>query len=70
MEKLWAFVEGSVNERSLVEAPPELSLTFLPLVGPVFGVSTQINLAYYDMLLAMARMCNDAEKVKEMREKA
>lgn len=33
-----------------------MTVTFFPLGGPVFGVSTEINLAFYDALRSMADM--------------
>lgn len=59
LTKLKAFAESFMDERGLIAAPPPLSLTFFPLIGPVFGVSTQINLAFVDALRSMARMAGD-----------
>lgn len=59
LTKLKAFAESFMDERGLIAAPPPLSLTFFPLIGPVFGVSTQINLAFVDAMRSMARMAGD-----------
>lgn len=68
--RLKAHIETMVNEHGLVSAPPPLSLTFFPLVGPVFGVSTQINLAYYAALLSMATMSKSVEETATLRARA
>lgn len=68
--RLKAYVETMVDEQGMVSAPPPLSLTFFPLVGPVFGVSTQINLAYYAALLSMARLSTSADETATLRARA
>lgn len=68
--RLKAYVETMVNEQGLVSAPPPLSLKFFPLLGPVFGVSTQINLAYYAALLSMAMMSKSGEETATLRARA
>lgn len=45
-------------------------VTFLPLSGPIFGVSTEINLALYDALKAMAAMAPSDKKNQELETKA
>ncbi|KAF2222562.1 bacterial alpha-L-rhamnosidase domain-containing protein, partial [Elsinoe ampelina] len=50
------FVQSHINHQGLVDAPPPLSLTFLPLGGPIFGPATHINLAYYQALCSMYHM--------------
>ncbi|KAG8630646.1 hypothetical protein KVT40_002265 [Elsinoe batatas] len=54
--KLIDFVQSHVNHQGLVDAPPPLSLTFLPLGDPIFGPATHINLAYYQALCSMSHM--------------
>ncbi|KAF7196218.1 hypothetical protein HII31_02285 [Pseudocercospora fuligena] len=65
LQRMLEFAESFVNEDGLVAAPPPLALTFFPLVGPVFGLSTQINLAFYDALRSMEKLSSvDEEKDK------
>ncbi|KAF4550728.1 Hypothetical protein D9617_16g015170 [Elsinoe fawcettii] len=54
--KLLSFVQSFMNEQGLINAPPPLSLTFLPLGGPIFGPAAHINLAYYQALLSTSEM--------------
>ncbi|KAG8354482.1 hypothetical protein FVEN_g7611 [Fusarium venenatum] len=53
------FTRQFMNKDGLIEGPPYLSMTWFPRGGPVFGVSTGLNLAYYDALNAMAWMSPD-----------
>ncbi|KAG5758623.1 hypothetical protein H9Q72_013245 [Fusarium xylarioides] len=55
------FTKGFLNSDGLVQAPPYLSMTWFPMGGPVFGVSTGVNLAYLDALNAMASMSPDSK---------
>lgn len=45
-------------------------VTFFPLAGPVFGASTEINLALYDTLQSMATMSSDEAEATTLRGKA
>ncbi|KAF5644086.1 alpha-L-rhamnosidase A [Fusarium sp. NRRL 52700] len=56
LERQMEFTKGFLNSDGLVQAPPYLSMTWFPMGGPVFGVSTGLNLAYLDALNAMASM--------------
>ncbi|KAG4442786.1 hypothetical protein IFR05_001732 [Cadophora sp. M221] len=58
LEKLMCFVEKLVDQRGIVVAPPPLSMDWFPMGGPIFGASGKINIAFYDALMSMARMCN------------
>ncbi|KAH0365932.1 hypothetical protein KCU65_g5753, partial [Aureobasidium melanogenum] len=69
-KNLIAFAERFRDERSFIAAPPPLSLTFFPLGGPIFGVSTEINLALYDALKAMAAMAPSHSEKQELIAKA
>lgn len=64
------FAESYLNPDGLVEAPPELSLTFLPLGGPVFGASTPLNMAYYDALQSMALLTPNSTEAISFRDRA
>ncbi|KAH7252792.1 Six-hairpin glycosidase-like protein [Fusarium tricinctum] len=55
------FTKSFLNSDGLVDAPPYLSMTWFPMGGPIFGVSTGLNLAYLDALNAMALMSPDRE---------
>ncbi|KAF5658673.1 alpha-L-rhamnosidase A [Fusarium heterosporum] len=55
------FTKTFLNSDGLVEAPPYLSMTWFPMGGPIFGVSTGLNLAYFDALNAMMLMATDKE---------
>lgn len=46
------------------------AVTFFPLSGPVFGVSTECNLAFYDALKAMATMAPTGAETQELETKA
>lgn len=46
------------------------TVTFFPLSGPIFGVSTEINLALYDALKAMAAMAPSDKEKQELDTKA
>ncbi|XEV05021.1 hypothetical protein FSHL1_010308 [Fusarium sambucinum] len=59
------FTRQFLNNDGLVEAPPYLSMTWFPMGGPVFGVSTGLNLAYYDALNAMAFMSTDNDTMRQ-----
>ncbi|KEQ69641.1 Six-hairpin glycosidase [Aureobasidium namibiae CBS 147.97] len=80
-KNLIAFAERFQDDRLLVAAPPPLScmyfqssnpfaVTFFPLSGPVLGVSTEINLAFYDALKAMAAMSPSDKEKQESETKA
>jgi alpha-L-rhamnosidase len=45
-------------------------VTFFPLSGPIFGVSTEINLAFYDALRSMATMAPTNKEKQELDTKA
>ncbi|KAH6694838.1 Six-hairpin glycosidase-like protein [Leptodontidium sp. MPI-SDFR-AT-0119] len=60
LEKLMGFVERLVDQRGLVVAPPPLSMDWFPMGGPIFGASGKINIAFYDALMSMSRMCKVA----------
>jgi len=70
VKSLIGFAERFQSDRLLVSAPPSLSLTFFPLGGPVFGVSTEINLALYDALVSMATMAPTDQEKQELATKA
>ncbi|TVY64892.1 hypothetical protein Focb16_v016401 [Fusarium oxysporum f. sp. cubense] len=61
LQRQMEFTEGFLNSDGLVQAPPYLSMTWFPMGGPVFGVSTGVNLAYLDALNAMASMSPDSK---------
>ncbi|KAF5970910.1 alpha-L-rhamnosidase A [Fusarium coicis] len=61
LERQMEFTQGFLNSDGLVQAPPYLSMTWFPMGGPVFGVSTGLNLAYLDALNAMASMSSASE---------
>ncbi|KAF5572351.1 alpha-L-rhamnosidase A [Fusarium pseudoanthophilum] len=61
LERQMKFTRGFLNSDGLVQAPPYLSMTWFPMGGPVFGVSTGVNLAYLDALNAMASMSKNNE---------
>ncbi|KAL9946824.1 hypothetical protein D7B24_004622 [Verticillium nonalfalfae] len=56
LEKLIHYADKFTNAAGLIEAPPHLQMTWFPMGGPVFGVSSSLNVAYYDALLSMAAM--------------
>ncbi|WQF89339.1 Putative six-hairpin glycosidase superfamily, alpha-L-rhamnosidase domain-containing protein [Colletotrichum destructivum] len=58
-EKLLRFAESHVKSSGLIEVPPDMSMHWLPLGGPVFGASGTTNLAYYDALAAVKTMSPD-----------
>jgi len=45
-------------------------VTFFPLSGPIFGVSTEINLAFYDALKAMMAISPSGKETQELETKA
>ncbi|KAF5606699.1 alpha-L-rhamnosidase A [Fusarium subglutinans] len=59
LERQMEFTRKFLNSEGLVQAPPYLSMTWFPMGGPVFGVSTGLNLAYLDALNAMTSMSLD-----------
>ncbi|EGU88063.1 hypothetical protein FOPG_06066 [Fusarium oxysporum f. sp. conglutinans race 2 54008] len=65
LQRQMEFTEGFLNSDGLVQAPPYLSMTWFPMGGPVFGVSTGVNLAYLDALNAMASMSPDSKTASE-----
>lgn len=70
LRKQMGFTESYVNSNGLIEAPPELSLTFFPLGGPVVGASTQLNLAYYDALQSMALLTTNNSEASQLESRA
>lgn len=66
LRKQLYFAQGYTNANGLIEAPPELSLTFFPLGGPVFGASTQLNLAYYDALQSFALLTTNTSEATKL----
>ncbi|PNP75145.1 hypothetical protein FNYG_11514 [Fusarium nygamai] len=70
LERQMEFTRGFLNSDGLVQAPPHLSMTWFPMGGPVFGVSTGLNLAYLDALNAMASMSRDSEAASQYSSKA
>ncbi|EXK89422.1 hypothetical protein FOQG_07527 [Fusarium oxysporum f. sp. raphani 54005] len=65
LQRQMEFTKGFLNSDGLVQAPPYLSMTWFPMGGPVFGVSTGVNLAYLDALNAMASMSPDSKTASE-----
>ncbi|KAF5627266.1 alpha-L-rhamnosidase A [Fusarium tjaetaba] len=65
LQRQMEFTRGFLNSDGLVQAPPYLSMTWFPMGGPVFGVSTGLNLAYLDALNAMASMSKDSETASQ-----
>ncbi|KAL7764074.1 hypothetical protein ACKLNR_005219 [Fusarium oxysporum f. sp. zingiberi] len=65
LQRQMEFTKGFLNSDGLVKAPPYLSMTWFPMGGPVFGVSTGVNLAYLDALNAMASMSPDSKTASE-----
>ncbi|EXA33576.1 hypothetical protein FOVG_15285 [Fusarium oxysporum f. sp. pisi HDV247] len=65
LQRQMEFTEGFLNSDGLVQAPPYLSMTWFPMGGPVFGVSTGVSLAYLDALNAMASMSPDSKTASE-----
>ncbi|KAI1008339.1 hypothetical protein LB504_002047 [Fusarium proliferatum] len=65
LERQMEFTKGFLNSDGLVQAPPYLSMTWFPMGGPVFGVSTGLNHAYLDALNAMASMSMDSETASQ-----
>ncbi|KAF5697485.1 alpha-L-rhamnosidase A [Fusarium globosum] len=65
LERQMEFTKGFLNSDGLVQAPPYLSMTWFPMGGPVFGVSTGLNLAYLDALNAMASMSRASETASQ-----
>ncbi|KAG4279745.1 hypothetical protein FPRO06_11079 [Fusarium proliferatum] len=65
LERQMEFTKGFLNSDGLVQAPPYLSMTWFPVGGPVFGVSTGLNLAYLDALNAMASMSGASETASQ-----
>ncbi|KAM0216907.1 hypothetical protein ACHAQD_007626 [Fusarium lateritium] len=61
LQRQMDYTKTFLNSDGLVEAPPYLSMTWFPMGGPVFGVSTGLNLAYFDALNAMVSMASDKE---------
>ncbi|KAF4343807.1 alpha-L-rhamnosidase A [Fusarium beomiforme] len=61
LERQMEFTREFLKSDGLIEAPLYLSMTWFPMGGPVFGVSTGLNLAYLDALNAMALMSEDDE---------
>jgi hypothetical protein len=45
-------------------------VTFFPLGGPIFGVSTEVNLAYFDALRSMSHMASDRQEAEKFAQKA
>ncbi|KIV99227.1 uncharacterized protein PV09_09091 [Verruconis gallopava] len=66
MLKLQEFVQRHLNQEGLVEVSPELSMTWFPLGGPIFGVSAVVNLAYYDSLRAMSILASGTDEKKRL----
>lgn len=80
LEKLIAFTDRFTDARGLVMAPPPLSskrfiltpsspkltisVDWFPIGGPIYGASGKINLAFYDALRSMSKMCS-ALDIKE-----
>ncbi|KAL0938108.1 alpha-l-rhamnosidase [Colletotrichum truncatum] len=69
-EKLLTFAESHLKPSGLIEAPPELSMHWYPMGGPIFGASGTTNLAYYDALNAIIAMTSDAERKTQLAGKA
>ncbi|KAF5597833.1 alpha-L-rhamnosidase A [Fusarium pseudocircinatum] len=65
LQRQMEYTRGFLNSDGLVQAPPYLSMTWFPMGGPVFGVSTGLNLAYLDALNAMASMSTDSEAASQ-----
>ncbi|KAL5589133.1 hypothetical protein FOBRF1_015661 [Fusarium oxysporum] len=65
LQRQMEFTKGFLNSDGLVQAPPYLSMTWFPMGGPVFGVSTGVNLAYLDALNAMASMSPESKTASE-----
>ncbi|KAJ0150654.1 Methyltransferase [Fusarium oxysporum f. sp. albedinis] len=65
LQRQMEFTKGFLNSDGLVQASPYLSMTWFPMGGPVFGVSTGVNLAYLDALNAMASMSPDSKTASE-----
>ncbi|RBR16720.1 hypothetical protein FVER53590_10024 [Fusarium verticillioides] len=65
LERQMEFTKRFLNSDGLVQAPPYLSMTWFPMGGPVFGVSTGLNLAYLDALNAMASMSTNSEAASQ-----
>ncbi|KAH7158374.1 hypothetical protein DER46DRAFT_558752 [Fusarium sp. MPI-SDFR-AT-0072] len=65
LQRQMEFTRAFLNSDGLVQAPPYLSMTWFPMGGPVFGVSTGLNIAYLDALNAMASMSTDGEAVSQ-----
>ncbi|SCO89957.1 related to alpha-L-rhamnosidase A [Fusarium oxysporum] len=65
LQRQMEFTKEFLNSDGLVQAPPYLSMTWFPMGGPVFGVSTGVNLAYLDALNAMASMSPDSKTASE-----
>ncbi|OJJ43674.1 hypothetical protein ASPZODRAFT_136129 [Penicilliopsis zonata CBS 506.65] len=60
LDKMIEFTESHVDDRGLVVAPTPLLMDWFPRNGPIFGASGKVNLAYYDALKCMSRMCDSA----------
>ncbi|EWG50908.1 hypothetical protein FVEG_10025 [Fusarium verticillioides 7600] len=65
LERQMEFTKRFLNSDGLVQAPPYLSMTWFPMGGPIFGVSTGLNLAYLDALNAMASMSTNSEAASQ-----
>ncbi|GKT66400.1 alpha-L-rhamnosidase [Colletotrichum tofieldiae] len=58
-EKLLRFAGSNETPSGLIEMPPNMSMHWYPLGGPVFGASGTMNLAYYDALGAVRAMTSN-----------
>lgn len=65
LERLMEFSGRFVNQDGILVAPPPLSMHWFPLGGPVFGTSCSLNVAYYEALLAMALVSDNATSSKK-----
>ncbi|GKT45850.1 uncharacterized protein ColSpa_06031 [Colletotrichum spaethianum] len=58
-ERLLYFAESHEMPSGLIEVPPNMSMHWYPLGGPVFGASGTMNLAYYDAMNAVRAMTSN-----------